>query len=285
MKSKGTLFQISLLLVALVAATLSILLHTDPVKDPAFANVRISRITVAPEQLTLRANETHHLLVTGITADGFQIDVTSAAEFKAEQPGIAPVTSEGTVRGLRSGTASIRVRALGQKLTVQVRVESAPSGQQLSFVNDVLPVLSKAGCNSGSCHAKAEGQNGFKLSVFAYVPKSDYRQIVKADRGRRVFPAAPEESLILKKPSLGMEHEGGQRFEAGSLSYLTIKQWIEQGMAYSRSNEAALAEIKVYPAERRYKKGTKQRLFVQARYSDGSLRDVTDLADFSSADK
>src|SRR5437762_5837960 len=85
----------------------------------------------------------------------------------------------------------------------------------LSFLNDVLPIIGKAGCNAGSCHAKAEGQNGFKLSVFAYDPKSDYRQITRADRGRRVFPAFPEESLILKKPTLALEHEGGQRFERG----------------------------------------------------------------------
>src|SRR6185295_15115355 len=83
----------------------------------------------------------------------------------------------------------------------------------LSFINDVLPVLSKAGCNAGSCHAKADGQNGFKLSVFAYDPHSDYKHIVQADRGRRVFPAVPEESVSLRKPAVGLDHEGGQRFE------------------------------------------------------------------------
>jgi Protein of unknown function (DUF1553)/Protein of unknown function (DUF1549) len=282
MKSKA--FQIGLLLIAAVSASLSILLDPGHI-DPAFAGLRITNINVAPSQLTLRSGETHHLLVNGLLKDGLEADVTSAAEFKVQERKVASVTAEGAVVGLHPGLTTIRVRALGRKTMIQVRVEPAHANQQLSFVNDVLPVLSKAGCNAGSCHAKAEGQNGFKLSVFAYDPKSDYRQIVKADRGRRVFPACPEESLILKKPTLAIEHEGGQRFETGSPSWLTLKRWIEQGMPYARSNEANLAQVKVYPAERRYKKGAKQKLIVEARYSDGSVRDVTGLADFSSADK
>jgi len=129
----------------------------------------------------------------------------------------------------------------------------------LSFINDVLPVLSKAGCNAGSCHAKPDGQNGFKLSVFAFDPKSDYRHIVKADRGRRIFPACPEESLILKKPTLGVEHEGGQRFEVGSEFYKTILAWMKQGLPFSQTNEPALVEIKVEPSERRYHRGAANR--------------------------
>src|SRR5688500_20327727 len=85
-----------------------------------------------------------------------------------------------------------------------------------SFLRDVLPMLAKAGCMAGSCHAKAEGQNGFKLSVFSYDPKADYFEIVKEARGRRIFPAAPEESLLLLKPTMAVEHGGGERIEAGS---------------------------------------------------------------------
>src|SRR5438128_5957314 len=100
----------------------------------------------------------------------------------------------------------------------------------ISFVNDVLPVLSKAGCNAGGCHAKPDGQNGFKLSVFAFDPKGDFRAIVKGDRGRRVFPAAPEESLLLKKPAQLVEHGGGKRIDPGSEQYKLLAGWIEQGM-------------------------------------------------------
>src|SRR5437762_10840056 len=113
----------------------------------------------------------------------------------------------------------------------------------LSFLNDVLPVIGKAGCNAGSCHAKAEGQNGFKLSVFSYDPKSDYAHMVKDARGRRVFPAAPDESLIIKKPTTAIPHEGGLRFERGSETHQLLVRWLREGMAYSVTNEPALQRL------------------------------------------
>ncbi len=172
------------------------------------------------------------------------------------------------------------------KATLKAAVPTnAVAEPTLSFINDVLPVLSKAGCNAGSCHAKPDGQNGFKLSVFAYDPKSDFAGIVKADRSRRVFPALPEESLLLKKATLAVEHEGGQRIEAGSAAHQTLVKWIREGMPYTRTNEPALVEIKVTPRERVYRKGETQRLRVEARYSDGRVRDVSDLAEFASNDK
>ncbi|HEY0552407.1 MAG TPA: c-type cytochrome domain-containing protein, partial [Verrucomicrobiae bacterium] len=114
-----------------------------------------------------------------------------------------------------------------------------------SFVRDVLPALAKAGCMSGSCHAKAEGQNGFKLSVFSYDPKSDYVEIVKEARGRRVFPAAPSESLLLLKPTATIEHGGGERFEVVSETYKLLADWIRGGMIYQHTNEPALLSISV----------------------------------------
>lgn len=157
--------------------------------------------------------------------------------------------------------------------------------RKLSFVNDVLPVLSKAGCNAGACHAKPDGQNGFKLSVFAFDPKSDYRSIVKDDRGRRIFPAAPTESLLLLKPTHAIEHGGGERFKKDSGPYRLIESWIEQGMPYRQPSEADLDDISVSPAEQRYPKRATQQLTVMARYSDGSTRDVTNLADYFSNEK
>ena len=86
----------------------------------------------------------------------------------------------------------------------------------LSFVRDVLPAMNRAGCSAGSCHAKADGQNGFKLSVFSYDPRADYAEIVKDVHGRRVFPSAPDQSLMVQKPTTAIDHEGGRRLEPGS---------------------------------------------------------------------
>jgi WD40 repeat protein len=164
-------------------------------------------------------------------------------------------------------------------------ISTALAPPPASFLRDVLPALSKAGCNAGPCHAKPEGQNGFRLSVFSYDPKSDYHEIVREYRGRRIFPAAPDESLLIQKPTAAVPHEGGLRFARGSDTHQLLVRWMREGMAYSRTNEPVLERIVVFPKERRYHKGATQRLLVQAHYSDASIRDVTRLAAFNSNDK
>jgi WD40 repeat protein len=173
------------------------------------------------------------------------------------------------------------------KLAGKIAVSEVPTAPAASpsFIRDVLPVLSKAGCSAGSCHAKPDGQNGFRLTVFSYDPKSDFRQITQDARGRRVFPAAPEESLILLKATETIPHEGGERFAKDSDAYRTLVQWIGSGMQFRGENEPSLQRISVQPAEHVYKKGETQSLKVQALYSDGSTRDVTALASFTSNDK
>src|SRR4051812_44683072 len=138
---------------------------------------RVTSIASFPNELKLCVQQEHQLLISAALADNLEQDVTARAEFKSNQPKIAEVTRAGLVRALKPGSANIRVKAAGRSSSVHVEVDTGPTELGVTFLNDVLPVLSKAGCNSGSCHAKAEGQNGFKLSVFAYDPKSDYRQI------------------------------------------------------------------------------------------------------------
>jgi hypothetical protein len=153
-----------------------------------------------------------------------------------------------------------------------------------TFVNDVLPILSRAGCNAGKCHAKPAGQSGFRLSVFAYDPRSDYRAIVKEIRARRVSPASPDQSLLLKKPTMAVEHGGGRRLKKTSDAYQTLLRWIQSGMPYAHAGTPALAGVEIIPKEQRYDKLATRSLRAVARYSDGSTRDVTALADFSSTD-
>jgi hypothetical protein len=152
----------------------------------------------------------------------------------------------------------------------------------LSFTNDVLPHLVKAGCASGNCHAKPEGQNGFKLSVFGYDPRHDYEEMVRDNRGRRVFAAAPEESLLVLKAIGAIPHEGGKRIEPGSEAYQALIRWIREGAKYSTGEEAKLLSIAASPHLEVYKKGAQQQLKVVAMYSDDSTRDVTHLADYLS---
>ncbi|MEZ5388023.1 MAG: DUF1553 domain-containing protein [Prosthecobacter sp.] len=162
---------------------------------------------------------------------------------------------------------------------------AAASTPKLSYTRDILPILTKAGCNLGACHAKASGQAGFHLSIFAFDPKSDYMEVVNDSRGRRVFPALPEDSLILQKATVRIHHEGGQRFEQDSESAKTIAEWIRQGMPYETPNQPALAGIEITPDEKTYQKNEESHLKVVAKYSDGSTRDVTALTDYISSEK
>jgi len=155
----------------------------------------------------------------------------------------------------------------------------------LSFRNDILPILSRTGCASGNCHAKSGGQNGFQLSIFAYDPISDYRAIVFANRGRRTFPNAPAQSLLLKKATETIDHEGGKRIDKDSAFYHTLHRWIAQGTPFAGEKEPTLVGISVKPTEKIYSKNEKLNLKVTANYSDNSLRDVTRLAHFQSNNK
>lgn len=168
---------------------------------------------------------------------------------------------------------------------VSTSVSSWAEEKPVSFTNDVMPFLMKAGCASGNCHAKPEGQNNFKLSVFGYDPKHDYNEIVRDDRGRRLFLAAPEESLLLKKATGAVPHEGGARIEVGSEPYKMLLTWIAQGLPFAQENEAKLTGVTLEPRQKVYAKSEAQKLKVTANYSDGSTRDVTRLSLYTSNDK
>ncbi|MGI8601562.1 MAG: DUF1553 domain-containing protein [Verrucomicrobiales bacterium] len=174
-------------------------------------------------------------------------------------------------------------------LTKQPDVTDAPSvapkSQPPSFLRDVLPVLSKAGCNAGSCHAKPDGQNGFHLTVFSYNPQADYDEIVKEARGRRLFPSSPEESLIVLKPTAAVPHEGGERFAKDSDACRTLIDWIRSGMVYRAEDEPSLDRLTIIPRAGSYQQGATQQMLVRAHYSDASERDVTALASFDSNDR
>ncbi|MFV0445497.1 MAG: DUF1549 domain-containing protein [Planctomycetaceae bacterium] len=160
------------------------------------------------------------------------------------------------------------------------RLKSEPV-DQISFSNDVQPVLTKAGCNMGICHAKAGGgQNGFQLSLLGFEPAEDYESIVKEGRGRRVQSAAPEQSLLLRKASGAMPHGGGVRLPPDSTGYALVRDWIEQGAAGSNPHEVQLTSLEVQPTRGVLKSGATQQLTALAQYSDGTARDVTSLALF-----
>ncbi len=167
-------------------------------------------------------------------------------------------------------------------ITASSHLVAAEKNGPVSFVNDVAPILTKAGCNAGACHAKAGGRNGFQLSILGFETAEDYENIVLEDRGRRVFQTAPEQSLLLTKASGKVPHAGGVRLPPQSEEYKVLRQWIEQGMPLHQEGERQFVSLEVKPASGIVQRGGEQQLQAFAKYSDGSVRDVTRLALYES---
>lgn len=230
------------------------------------------------------------VLLTAAGEDGFDMDATHAAELVYDAQAPFMINERREVVPLREGRGTFTASLDGVAIRVPVVVKApaaprAPGIPTVSFVRDVLPRMNKAGCGAGSCHAKPEGQNGFKLTIFSYDPRADYEEIVGDSHARRVFPAAPGESLLIQKPTSGIAHEGGTRFDKGSELHEMLLRWIREGMAYEVPGEPSMTGIEVFPKDRRYHHGARQQLRVHAAYSDGSRADVTHLAQFESSDK
>ena len=158
------------------------------------------------------------------------------------------------------------------------------AAEPVTFERDVQPLLTRYGCNAGACHGKARGQNGFQLSLLAYDHDFDFDAIVTEARGRRVFPANPSFSLLLRKASGQVPHGGGKKLPEGSPAYRTLEAWIAAGTPRTPASAPTLERITVSPDSRLMAFGATQQLTVTARYSDGTTRDVTHLAQFSSSE-
>jgi hypothetical protein len=158
--------------------------------------------------------------------------------------------------------------------------QPTPSAEALSFTRDVVPVLTKLGCNAGSCHGSFQGRGGFRLSLLGFDPAADYAALVSEGRGRRVFPAAPAMSLVLRKPTLQVPHGGGLRLDSDSLAYHILHGWIAQGMPSSGLEGLSVARLDLDLTEAMLQPGEERRLSVQAIWSDGVVTDATPWAQF-----
>jgi hypothetical protein len=167
---------------------------------------------------------------------------------------------------------------------VAVRAESIEEDLPINFGNQIVPIFTKLGCNSGGCHGKASGQNGFKLSLLGFEPEFDYNALVKEARGRRVNPAVPDQSLLLLKATGAMAHGGGKRIEAGSDEHRSIRRWIATGLPFGQPNDPVVTRISIFPEGRTLPRNGRQQFAVYAHYSDGSVEDITRRAQYDSND-
>tara|TARA_B100000809_G_scaffold178568_2_gene176183 strand:+ start:320 stop:2782 length:2463 start_codon:yes stop_codon:yes gene_type:complete len=242
----------------------------------------VDEISLFPSSMELQGKDARQRLVVTANVDGRLVDVTDLANLSVSPGTIAEVDSEGNLRPLSNGTAKVTARWERRKVTGQLVVHRADELPPVSFELHVQPVLVARGCSFGACHGKARGQNGFQLSLLSFDPEFDFSSLTRHSRGRRVFPASPDRSLLLLKPTGEVPHGGGIRLHEEDHDYSTLHRWISSGTPRRIDGEPTLQRISVFPQERIMRPEQTQRLVVTAFFSDDSSRDVTGQTTFQS---
>ncbi len=245
-------------------------------KLPTARNV--VRLEVSPTRIDLnRVFDYRQMLITGILDNGDRVDVTRQARFKV--PGkFLHVDDRGLVRATEDGQGELEIAVHGQTAKIPVQVKNQKADYQVSYVQDVSPVLSKLGCNQGTCHGSAQGKNGFQLSLRGYDGEMDHRALVDDLGSRRINRAAPERSLMLLKTVGVVPHVGGVLTKEEDPYYQILRTWIAQGVKYD-AKSARVQRIEVTPTSTTIPlPGMKQQMTVLAHYADGTKRDVTSEA-------
>ncbi len=241
-------------------------------------------LRVNPSAVTLLGPRTEQqVLVTAVNPDGSHEDVTRSAVFTTSSQAIT--VEQGRIRARQDGRYRVAVRYTpggGRAVQAQVSVmaRSTTTVQPVSFVNEVIPVLTQAGCNQGTCHGAQYGKGGLKLSLLGFDPESDYYALVRDAEGRRVTRSQPERSLLLSKPLMQIPHAGGKRLTPGTWQYRVLTEWLAGGFPGPLNDERRVARVEVEPAVRVMEPGQAQQLRVTAVYDDGSTEDVTRAARF-----
>ena len=241
-------------------------------------------IEILPASVELHGPDARQQLLAQVMTDGVQRDWTAKAAWVSENPEIASVDAGGLVRPVSDGLAVIRVEAGGLAASRTIHVTGARNDFSWSFRRHVIPVLTKMGCNSGACHGSAAGKNGLMLTLRGYDPAADHDALTREATARRVSLADPASSLFLLKPTMTIPHGGGKKIAVGSLEYKVLSEWIAAGAPGPAGDDPAVVGLEVYPRVATLEPGSKQRLVVRAKYTDGQVADVSRWARYNSTD-
>ncbi len=262
------------LAIALAFAVASAAAAQSPGDEKLPPGAKVVKLEAKPAAIELKHPYAYsQLVITGQLASGEKVDVTRMAQVQA--PAMVKVTPRGFVTPAADGAGELKFTVAGQSVSVPVKVSGQKEKYEVSFVRDVMPAMSKVGCNQGTCHGSAQGKNGFKLSLRGYDPAFDHNALTDMLAGRRINRVAPDESLMLLKPSGVVPHVGGVVMPAGERYYEMLRAWIAAGVKFD-ANSPRVTSIDINPKGPVVPLiGMKQQLTVTATYSDGSIRDVT----------
>lgn len=249
---------------------------------PAMAQAEEASLIIFPEQLKLvTKHDRQELIVQQKIGDQLHGQVRDNITWTSSDSKIVQV-DDGLLIPVANGKATITAEVNGKKVAAPVEVTGQEVESAYSFRNNVLPIFAKRDCNSGACHGALAGKGGFRLSLRGYDPESDFFNIVKQDKGRRIELAAPQYSLLLTKPTTAVPHKGGLRLPTESDDFQVVAKWVADGAAPPEPSDAMIERIEVYPAASIQKVGDEQAFVVTAFYSDGTMRDVTPWVKWSS---
>ena len=237
-------------------------------------------LTIHPDKATLLAGDPGLQMIVDIAGEhGGRRDLTASVAWKLEPAGVVEVDAEGYVRPLKPGKATIKASFEKSSGAVEITVGDTP--RAWDFAQDISPILTRSGCNTGGCHGRGDGQNGFHLSLFGYDPEGDHRSLTRDLGERRLSTFHPETSLFLAKATGTIPHVGGPRIRTGSEEYQTLLAWLKAGVPYETpKNHGKLTKLTVEPGDVRLDEPGPQQLRVVAHFADGHLRDVTRLAGY-----
>ncbi len=242
------------------------------------------KLQVQPAEIHLRDRyDRVQMVVTGVRSDGSLVDLTALASFSAGSTGVVSVVGS-RVSVLGDGQTTLRVGVGKHTRMVPVRAEGFNRSPVVRFETGLLAALSKQGCNSGGCHGAPSGKGGFRLSLRGFNPPLDVQTLIREQFARRTNPLDPPQSLLLRKPTMRVAHGGGQQLQADDPAYALIHGWIGEGCQPDPDGSPRCVRTEVFPADRVIKSpASSQQLRVVAHFSDGSSRDITHLAVYSSS--
>lgn len=245
----------------------------------------IAHLAVYPPSVKLRGlDDAVQMIVTAVLKDGAEVDVTGDSQISSTLGAGLKFSTTGRVAPLANGNGQITVAFAGAKAQIPVEAASCDTVLPINFPNQIVPIFTKLSCNSGGCHGKASGQNGFKLSLLGFEPEIDFMTLVKEGRGRRTMPTSPDTSLLLTKGAGTIAHGGGRKLDPASDEYKLVRRWIASGMPYGKPTDPTLKSISVHPERRVMSRQSRQQFAVLAHYSDGSQEDITRRAQYESND-
>jgi hypothetical protein len=245
------------------------------------AEVKWEKVDVYPQEILLKTSAASQgVIVVATRSDGITKDVSSEAQWTLSDPAIAKWDGA-KLQPTADGKSVLSAAWNGLSAQTEVTVAEATAKRDISFHLDVMPVLTRTGCNTGSCHGAARGKDGFRLSLFGFDPVGDYDRITREIGIRRINLAIPADSLLLLKAAGGVQHTGGKKMDVDSKYYRTMLTWLEAGAVADAAAPPTVTNLELYPKQAVLEgEGAKQRMVAVATYSDGSKRDVTDLAAF-----